>query len=579
MMSIVSDYKSFYFYCLIVALTHIIVFIKSEDNVKIYNENCYVSADGDEICSNNIHNPSSNCIDLHEDCTTWASSGKCTSRERDGLEYMKINCKLSCGACVQFIPNITAMEAIAAYGLAQEISGDRAAKIMEVIEFSIAYMKNVMEQLSDGVENRCRNKNKKCSLYAAFDMCQTDQEFMSIDCGPSCKTCDLINKIDVIQEEADDEFMGEDLSDLLEDLQKDIAIHQDSEQVSELHLSSNDVLLLKGIKKYGIAQEVEDPNKSASTLKAVTKSLLFMEGLDVEEAKTCTNNYALCAYWAGTYECHSNQTFMRKECGPSCQSCGNEDDDEDDDDELAVLFKDLRNDVAIQNDSEQVSNRDLSPNEILLLRGIKKYGIPQSVEGLDKSTTTMDVIATSLLYMADIDELAKTCTNNYELCAYWSGSGECESNPTFMRTECGPSCQNCYEKNPVDENKLAQLLEELVLEDEKNDSSDDDSDLSPTNTLLLNAVEKYGVPQVLWEDDEQFGATMDVITSTILYMRELNDVDLSKKCRNLDESCSTMAVDGACMDNYQYMYEKCAPSCHACNNAVGSEDDEETEDE
>ena len=35
------------------------------------------------------------------------------------------------------------------------------------------------------------------------------------------------------------------------------------------------------------------------------------------------------------------------------------------------------------------------------------------------------------------------CRNMHEDCAYWVATGECEANPTYMQTNCAPSCQTC----------------------------------------------------------------------------------------------------------------------------------------
>ena len=36
------------------------------------------------------------------------------------------------------------------------------------------------------------------------------------------------------------------------------------------------------------------------------------------------------------------------------------------------------------------------------------------------------------------------CINKDGLCAFWSASGECTLNPSYMQVKCGPSCQSCH---------------------------------------------------------------------------------------------------------------------------------------
>ena len=50
-----------------------------------------------------------------------------------------------------------------------------------------------------------------------------------------------------------------------------------------------------------------------------------------------------------------------------------------------------------------------------------------------------------------------TCRNVHEQCSFWAALGECENNPSYMKTKCAPSCQSCemllYEHRcPIDPN-------------------------------------------------------------------------------------------------------------------------------
>ena len=39
--------------------------------------------------------------------------------------------------------------------------------------------------------------------------------------------------------------------------------------------------------------------------------------------------------------------------------------------------------------------------------------------------------------------LREICVNKHALCAFWAALGECESNPGYMKVNCGPICKSC----------------------------------------------------------------------------------------------------------------------------------------
>ncbi|KAL3780752.1 hypothetical protein ACHAW5_006422 [Stephanodiscus triporus] len=139
----------------------------------------------------------------------------------------------------------------------------------------------------------------------------------------------------------------------------------------------------------------------------------------VQEAE-CVDKEPRCAYWAAEGECEENPDYMLVECQLSCNSCP----------EPLVL----------------------SPEEARLMEAVAKYGVAQRVEG-KKAPETLDVIRRTVNYMEnDIytnstydlsEEILAECTNREDLCAFWAVIGECEKNPTYMKTKCAPSCRTC----------------------------------------------------------------------------------------------------------------------------------------
>jgi hypothetical protein len=41
------------------------------------------------------------------------------------------------------------------------------------------------------------------------------------------------------------------------------------------------------------------------------------------------------------------------------------------------------------------------------------------------------------------EKVRSICKNKHKLCTFWSVLGECENNPGYMQTNCGPVCNSC----------------------------------------------------------------------------------------------------------------------------------------
>jgi hypothetical protein len=100
-----------------------------------------------------------------------------------------------------------------------------------------------------------------------------------------------------------------------------------------------------------------------------------------------------------------------------------------------------------------------------LARATTQFGVWQVAEG-DRALETLDLIAKSVLYMASHHTSSRpsssssadhhlvhsiinddqSCHNRHELCAFWAVVGECDDNPVYMHTHCGPSCQSCHHR-------------------------------------------------------------------------------------------------------------------------------------
>jgi len=79
----------------------------------------------------------------------------------------------------------------------QTIEGPDAEKAYEVYKKSLIYKKNEIvakpEKHSFDVQNSCLNKHNLCAYWAAIGECTANPNYMKLECGPSCRTCHLID--------------------------------------------------------------------------------------------------------------------------------------------------------------------------------------------------------------------------------------------------------------------------------------------------------------------------------------------------------------------------------------------------
>lgn len=105
----------------------------------------------------------------------------------------------------------------------------------------------------------------------------------------------------------------------------------------------------------------------------------------------------------------------------------------------------------------RMCNRHKSYSDIAPTVDGQDLGVAQDIGG-DKELdiTTEDIInriveaqeyMSKLIKYEKMDpELLRSCKNDNELCTYWSltdDGNECENNPGYMKTKCGPACMSC----------------------------------------------------------------------------------------------------------------------------------------
>jgi hypothetical protein len=77
------------------------------------------------------------------------------------------------------------------------------------------------------------------------------------------------------------------------------------------------------------------------------------------------------------------------------------------------------------------------------------FGEDQTVAGKEWAKT-LEVIKKTKEYMNEVavdnkyKEVRDECLLRHDVCSFWAGIGECQANPSYMATNCAPSCQSWY---------------------------------------------------------------------------------------------------------------------------------------
>jgi prolyl 4-hydroxylase len=54
-----------------------------------------------------------------------------------------------------------------------------------------------------------------------------------------------------------------------------------------------------------------------------------------------------------------------------------------------------------------------------------------------------DYMKNTVMVDDSFEKVRSFCINKHKLCTFWSVLGECENNPGYMQTNCGPVCNSC----------------------------------------------------------------------------------------------------------------------------------------
>jgi prolyl 4-hydroxylase len=122
------------------------------------------------------------CVDNHESCEAWASTGEC----QENPAFMIKNCQKSCFICGTIEIDM---------GDAQNIKRGNEDAIHKLLEKTEDYLRNT---IGKNYETRpllelCKNKHADCAEWAVHGECENNREYMTLNCAPVCKTCDQLS--------------------------------------------------------------------------------------------------------------------------------------------------------------------------------------------------------------------------------------------------------------------------------------------------------------------------------------------------------------------------------------------------
>lgn len=182
-----------------------------EANPGYMSKNCRKSC---ALCGNATETTNQDCQDNNERCSAWASTGQCESSPN----FVIPACPKSCGVCGKDIPKLleemnkafedSKNEHRADYGDVKNIHEtewgvrqelDEAKRLqeetLEVIAKTETYMRETVfvDPFYAKVKSECKNRDERCSFWAAQGECEANPKYMKLQCSPACQTCEQID--------------------------------------------------------------------------------------------------------------------------------------------------------------------------------------------------------------------------------------------------------------------------------------------------------------------------------------------------------------------------------------------------
>lgn len=150
----------------------------------------------------------------------------------------------------------------------------------------------------------------------------------------------------------------------------------------------------------------------------------------------------------------------------------------------------------------------------------------------------------------------EACRDLRRDCFKWAAAHGCVEDPVYMHIHCPVSCKTCHKRWSFHPSKEA---------------VHSNTDVIQAKTIYNAVGRQLGIPQVLSDDPKLEQAIQQRVQQAVEYIKHTVNVEdrflpVRHRCRNYDENCAYWAVEGACVDDEEFMFEMCGPVCFACEH-------------
>ncbi|UMM43898.1 hypothetical protein L5515_019206 [Caenorhabditis briggsae] len=177
--------------------------------------------------------------------------------------------------------------------------------------------------------------------------------------------------------------------------------------------------------------------------------------------KVCEDKHSLCCFWATTGECTRNPFWMNINCAKTCGTC---------DCELGTADKCVSSGIncTLPTTTVVITTTTTTPKPTTTTTTLptttttkKKYTRPYTppasgfrrtqsttankANRIYTTTTPTTTTTTATTTTVPTTTTADKCKDYHKECNFWAMSGECHTNPFYMRPNCQKACNSCGE--------------------------------------------------------------------------------------------------------------------------------------
>uniref|UniRef100_A0A0B6ZGY8 Metalloendopeptidase n=1 Tax=Arion vulgaris TaxID=1028688 RepID=A0A0B6ZGY8_9EUPU len=263
----------------------------------------------------------------------------------------------------------------------------------------------------------------------------------------------------------------------------------------------------------------------------------------------CKDSYdqIKCKIWQERGDCITNKRWMKDNCKSTCNLCSS---------------PETRSEVNCDNEYEDNVKCDdwAKDGECSVNTNWMNSKCRKSCEACNKEKTD------SGDEDEEIDEDNMVCENTNPSCEAWANSGECQSNPSWMISNCRQACQKCDDgtcKNFYDDVQCkiwAQKQECMVNSD----------------WMSKHCARACGRGLCKGTNPDSDTTTPIIGRKATVRPTTVSTVACQNKHRS-DTECDIWANSGHCSVNPGWMKVNCAKSCQACSGGSNSKETRTTD--